>query len=143
MIYSVDTCVLLDVLLPDPSHGLSSKEILKTASEEARLVICSIVYGELSPQFDTQASLDTFLKETAIELLPFTREVLWEAGKAWKEYMLRGGKRRQRIVPDFLIGAFSSLKAEAIITRDEGFYKEHFNLQVHYPSQLYALKKTI
>jgi len=72
--------------------------------------------------------------------VPFTREFLWKGGKAWNEYMLRGGKRKQRIVPDFLIGAFSGLRAHMIITGDEGFCKEQFNLQVHYPSQLDAIR---
>ena len=87
MIYSVDTCVLLDMLLPDPVHGALSREILKKAVKDGKLVICPIVYAELSPQFKTQISLDTFLKETGIEIVPFTREVLWKGGKAWKEYL--------------------------------------------------------
>ncbi len=37
MIYSVDTCVLLDILLPDPVHGIPSREVLKKASENGRL----------------------------------------------------------------------------------------------------------
>jgi len=132
MIYSVDTCVLLDILLPDPVHGVLSREVLKKAAKYGKLVVCPIVYAELSPQFKTQVSLDTFLKETGIEILPFTREILWKGGKAWKEYILRGGKRKERIIPDFLIGAFSSVKTEAIITRDRGFYKEYFQIDTYY-----------
>ena len=133
MIYSVDTCVILDTLLPDPVHGVSSREILKKASRDGTLVICPIVYAELCLQFDTQVSLDTFIKETGMELVPFTREVLWKGGEVWKAYVSRGGKRKDRIIPDFLIGAFSSLKAQAIITRDRDFYGEHFQIKVYYP----------
>ena len=132
MIYSVDTCVLLDVLLPDPVHGILSREALKKATEKGRLAICSIVYAELCPQFDSRTSLDAFLNETGIDVLPFTREVLWKAGREWKSYARRGGKRKDRIIPDFLIGAFSCVKAEAIITRDKGFYKTYFQLNVYY-----------
>jgi len=132
MIYSVDTCVLLDVLLPDPVHGLSSKEALKAASDRGGLAICSIVYAELCPQFDSRTSLDVFLGETGIDVLPFTREILWKAGREWKSYVNGGGKRKERIMPDFLIGAFSCLKAEAIITRDKAFYKAQFQLEVYY-----------
>ena len=46
MIYSVDTCVLLDILLPDPVHGIPSREVLKKASENGKLAVCSIVYNE-------------------------------------------------------------------------------------------------
>ena len=132
MIYSVDTCVLLDILLPDPVHGIPSREILKKASRSGKLAVCPIVYAELCPQFDSRTSLDVFVNETGIDVLPFTREILWKAGREWKAYVGRGGKRKDRIIPDFLIGAFSSVKAEAIITRDKGFYKEHFQLDVFY-----------
>ena len=94
MIYSVDTCALLDILLPDPVHGASSKEVLKKAAKGGKLVVCPIVYSELSPQFENQVSLDTFLKETGIEVLPFTRDILWKGGKAWKDYILRGGNEK-------------------------------------------------
>ncbi|MEJ2588487.1 MAG: type II toxin-antitoxin system VapC family toxin [Deltaproteobacteria bacterium] len=132
MIYSVDTCVLLDVLLPDPIHGIRSRETLKKASENGSLAICSIVYTELCPQFDARTSLDVFLNETGINVLPFTREILWKAGMEWKGYLKRGGQGKDRIIPDFLIGSFSFVKAEAIITRDKSFYKEYFQLDVYY-----------
>ena len=102
------------------------------AAKGGKLVVCPIVYSELSPQFENQVSLDTFLKETGIEVLPFTRDILWKGGKAWKDYILRGGKRKNRIIPDFLIGAFSSVKADAIITRDKGFYKKYFHIDPYY-----------
>ena len=132
MIYSVDSSVLLDMLLPDPTHGISSKEVLNRASEKGKLIICPIVYAELCPQFERQVSLDAFLKETGIRVLPFTRETLWMAGKVWKSYISRGGKKKDRILPDFLIGAFSSIKAGAIITRDKDFYKRIFRIKVSY-----------
>ena len=132
MIYSVDTCVLLDILLPDPVHGIPSREVLKKASENGRLSICSIVYAELCPQFASRTALDVFLNETGIDVFPFTREVLWKAGREWKDYVARGGKRKDRIIPDFLIGAFSSVKADSLITRDKGFYKEYFQIDIFY-----------
>lgn len=133
MIYAVDTCVLLDVLLPDPVHGVSSKDVLNKAAKDGKLVICPIVYAELSPEFKTQDSFDIFLKETGIEILPFSREILWKGGEVWKAYTQKGGKRKDRIIPDFLIGAFSSVKAEAIITRDRDFYKTYFHLDAVTP----------
>jgi len=106
MIYSVDKCVLLDILLSDPDHGVLSKEVLKKPDKDGKLVVCPIVYTELSPQFEIQVSLDTFLKETEIKFFPFIRDVLWKGGKAWKDYILRGGKRKDRIIPESFIGTF-------------------------------------
>jgi len=132
MIFSIDTCVLLDLLLPDPDFGVMSQEKLHEAHERGPLIICPIVYAELCPQFDKQTNLDTFLKETGIRMKPFTSEILWRAGEVWNDYRSRGGKRKDRILPDFLIGAFTSIKAEWIITRDKDFYEKNFSLRVFY-----------
>lgn len=132
MIFSIDTCVMLDMLLPDPDFGVMSKEKLYEANERGKLIICPIVYAELCPQFDKQTNLDTFLKETGISMKPFTSEILWRAGEVWNDYRSRGGKKKNRILPDFLIGAFTSIKAEWIITRDKDFYEKNFSLQVFY-----------
>lgn len=129
MILTIDTCILLDILLPDPKFGASSRELLKKATSRGRLIICDIVYGELSPQFKTKADLDMFLTETDIKIKRCSSEVLWEAGLAWKEYLKRGGKRENRILPDFIIGAFAKQNADSIVTRDDRFYKKHFNLE--------------
>ena len=126
MILAIDTCVLLDVLLPDPKFGETSKEVLKKAQSQGRLIICDIVYAELSPFFREKSLLDIFLDETQIKLKPCRKEVLWEAGKTWKDYLTRGGKRRERILPDFIIGAFAKLNADALITRDKRFYQQFF-----------------
>ena len=132
MTFSIDTCVLLDMLLPDPDFGERSKEILNRANKKGPLIICPIVYAELCPQFEKQTDLDTFLRETGIKMQPFNREMLWMAGEVWNDYRSRGGIRKDRILPDFLIGAFTSIKAESIVTRDKNFYEKNFSLQVYY-----------
>ena len=130
MIFSLDTCILLDILLPDPSFGLASRESLKEADKIGKLVICPIVYAELCPQFSEHVPLTVFLKESNIRMFPLSTKVLWKAGMAWKHYISSGGQRKERILPDFLIGAFSSLKADAMITRDKDFYKTYFDVKI-------------
>ncbi len=127
MILAIDTCVLLDILLPDPQFGASSRELLKRASSMGRLIICDIVYAELSPQFEEKAHLDLFLKEADIKIKHCTPDVLWEAGLAWKKYLKRGGKRENRILPDFVVGAFANQSTDIFVTRDKRFFKKHFS----------------
>ena len=129
MILVIDTCILLDILLPDPQFGASSRELLKRASTTGRMIICDIVYAELSPQFEEKAHLDLFLEETDIKIRHYTPDVLWKAGLAWKEYLNRGGKRENRILPDFIIGAFAENSADIFVTRDKRFFKKHFSLK--------------
>ncbi len=68
MISAIDTCILLDVLLPDPVHLAASKALLDKAGAEGALVICEVVYAELACQFSTQYELDAFLEATGIQI---------------------------------------------------------------------------
>ena len=44
VISAIDTCILLDVLLPDPVHLAASKALLDKATGEGALIICEVVY---------------------------------------------------------------------------------------------------
>jgi PIN domain len=61
MITSIDTNVLLDVLLAKQEFNNASVRALETAASEGSLVICDLVYAELCIHFDTQRECDAFL----------------------------------------------------------------------------------
>jgi predicted nucleic acid-binding protein len=125
MTNAVDTNVLLDVFLPDPDHGRSSLERIESAYAQGALVICTIVYAELVPQFAERSLLDQTLVGMGIQVMEISRDSAFLAGIAWKEYTRRGG-RRDRIITDFLIGAFAEVHADQFLTRDRGFYRQYF-----------------
>ena len=143
---SIDTCILLDLLL-DQNQG--SVEKLKTHQQDRdELVICGLVYGELVPFFkNSKKDIDLFLSEMDISVEDFTKQDYSYAGTTWREYCNRRRFRctacgktiqlscqhchgklsfRQHIISDFLIGAFSDLHADGILTRDYGYYKTYF-----------------
>lgn len=70
MISAIDTNILLDVLIPNQRHCLTSKRLLDEALGEGALVICEVVCGELASQFRSQTRLDIFVQDTGIRLLP-------------------------------------------------------------------------
>ena len=125
MITFIDTNVLLDVFLPDPVWGIKSKNALNIAFEEGSLVINTIIYAELVPQFKTRELLNSTLENIGIRILPVDIETAFYAGKAWKQYRDSGGKR-ERVLSDFLIGAHAVLHADRLLSRDRGFYKKYF-----------------
>jgi predicted nucleic acid-binding protein len=137
VITAVDTSVLLDLLLQDPSFGTRSEEALRKASREGALVICDVVYAELAGLFPSQAALEAFLRETSIQLRPSNPAILWKAGELWRRFCLdrpRHSAIARRILADFLIGAHAMLQAEQLLTRDRDFYHTVFTgLQLSSP----------
>jgi len=149
MITAVDTNVILDLLIPGAPHQEESLKLLKDSLNKGSLVIPEVVYAELSSQFQSRETLDSFLNSTGIQLNAVSKEALWIAGMRWKAYRRQRknsiycsdcGKRatvgcaacgavihfKQHIISDFVIGGFSLVQAQKLLTRDRGFYRTYF-----------------
>ena len=111
--------------MPDPVHGESSSAALERAFHEGSLIVNEIVYAELAPQFRSQRLLNDVLGKLGIQMVVADTQVAFSAGETWNAYRKSGGKR-DRIIADFLIGAHALLKADRLLTRDRGFYKDYF-----------------
>ncbi len=125
MISALDTNVLLDILIPNERFFERSLAAIQHAAQEGSLVICDPVYTELCAQFKSQADCDRFLSENRIAVERVSRLAMWTASVAWHAYRRAGGKR-DRILPDFVIGAHARCQASRLISRDRGAYRQHF-----------------
>ena len=149
MTTAIDTNILLDILIPDSSFQITSKEALEKALSRGRLLVGEIVYAELAVHFPTAEMLQQFLRETGIALVASTPAALEETAVRWKRYLrnrardivcpkcrrpvqcscLHCGESlqfRQRILADFLIGGQALTQADGLLTRDRGFYRNYF-----------------
>lgn len=125
MITAVDTNVLLDLFLSDSPFHSQSRDRLAAAYSGGATIICDVVYAELAPRFPDRASLDAALGDLHIRLSPVDTATAYEAGLRWGRYRRAGGPR-ERILPDFLIGAHALENADTLLTRDRGFYETYF-----------------
>jgi predicted nucleic acid-binding protein len=127
VITSVDTNVLLDVLLPDPAHQASSLARLHLAVQQGPLIISDVVASELGSQFSEASEMELFLKSVSIALFPMSLAAAYDAGQHWRNYLRNRKGARERMVADFMIAAHAVHHADRLLTRDLGFYRRYFN----------------
>lgn len=119
----VDTNVLIDVATEDPRwFEWSSRELARSLG---RLALNPIVYAEFSVHYDTIEEVETVLSELRMARLPIPYEAAFLAGKVFRRYRERGGKRNAPL-PDFFVGAHAAVEELTLLTRDAKRYREYF-----------------
>ena len=104
MITALDSSVLLDVVLEDPTHRDRSLAALRAAHSAGVLVVCPVVWSEVRAALREPKRINEHLGAAGIRFDPFDEECADLAGDLWRAYRTAGG-RREHLVPDFLIGA--------------------------------------
>lgn len=123
----VDTNVLLDVVLDEPTWADWSQRQLEMASLTGPLIINPVIYSELSMAFARIEDLEAVLADGGFELQEIPREALFLAGKVCLEYRRRSRAAVKRnVLADFFIGAHAAVRGMPILTRDIGRYASYF-----------------
>lgn len=121
----VDTNVLVDLAVRDPEWLDWSRSALTKAERIGPLVINPVIFAEFSVRYEHYDEVEALLppEHFAREGLPWA--AAFAAGAAFRKYRKSGGGR-ERVLPDFLIGAHAVIRDYAIVTRDSKGYRSYF-----------------
>ena len=122
---AVDTSVLVDVLTADPRFVDASGLSLAAALGEGDVVVCDAAVAEMHAMLDASDSTMDGIASLGIRYLPVSEPAAVRAGHMQRRFRQRGG-RRERVIADFLIGSHAMMQCGALITRDDGFFRDYF-----------------
>lgn len=121
----VDTNVLIDIAVRDPQWLGWSRGWLAEMRRRGSVVINHIILAEFSLRYDSLDAVDAALPadEFRRESLPWA--AAFAASRAFGVYRRSGGGR-DRILPDFFIGAHAAVRGYAVLTRDVAGFRAYF-----------------
>ncbi len=121
----LDTNVLIDIAVRDAQWLKWSRSKVEEARRRGSVVINPIIFAEFSMRYEAIEDVDAALPSDAFrrEALPF--DAAFAAARAFALYRRRGG-RRDKVLPDFFIGAHAAIRGYPILTRGPGGYQAYF-----------------
>jgi predicted nucleic acid-binding protein len=121
---AVDSSVLFDIVKGAPGAA-AAQAALESALSQGGACVCAVVVAELGRYFASAQDLRDFLADCQIDHDPIDLPSAVEAARIMREYARNKGPR-ERVAPDFLIGAHASQQADALLTTDADFFRHYF-----------------
>jgi len=124
MIPALDSSILFDIV-KGSSCVNKSRLALSDAHQRGVVCVCAPVVARLGRYFPDAKLLPAFLADATIHYSEISREAALAAAKCINGLAVKKGAR-SRGAADFFIGAHARLQADALLTRDAGFYRDYF-----------------
>lgn len=123
---AADSSVLIDLIGgSDESQAAAAASAVRKALHAGPVVLCEVALAELCTSLKGGSDILQHLEDAGITYSSMEPKAALRAGEMQRRYRQRGGNR-SRTVADFLIGAHAMMQCNALITRDDGFYRDYF-----------------
>ncbi len=122
---AVDSSVLFDIVKGAPGAA-AAQAALEAALAQGGVCARAVVVAELGRYFANEQDLLDFLTDCQIDHDPLGMDTALEAARIMRGYARNKGPR-ERVAPDFLIGAHAMRQADALLTCDAVFYRHYFD----------------
>ena len=121
----IDSNILIDILGGDAQWSAPSIDALAACAKRGPVAINDVIYAELAAGFESRKLLDVEIEVFGLVVTRLSRDGLYLAGQAFRQYRLAGGTRTN-VLADFFIGAQASAEGWPILTRDARRYRTYF-----------------
>ncbi len=121
---AVDSSVLFDIVKGAPGAA-AAQAALESALAQGSLCVCAVVVAELGRYFASEQDLLDFLADCQIDHDLMSLDSALEAARIMRSYARNKGPR-ERVAPDFLIGAHAFRQTDGLLTCDAGFFRNYF-----------------
>ena len=105
MTTALDSMVLIDLFQQEPEGAARAATAIDHAIRSGRVVACDVVWAEVAGRFASEETMAEAMAELSVEFDAIGEAAATKAGRMWRSFRQTGGGRRDRIVPDFLVGA--------------------------------------
>ena len=124
MTTAVDSSVLFDIVKGAPGAA-AAQAALEAALAAGSLCACAVIIAELGRYFTGDDALLDFLSDCQIDHDAMNVKTAVGAARIMRAYARNAGPR-ERVAPDFLIGAHAMHQADTLLTTDGGFFRHYF-----------------
>jgi predicted nucleic acid-binding protein len=121
---AVDSSVLFDIVKGAPGAA-AAQAALEAALAHGSLCACAVVVAELGRYFNGNDALLAFLSDCQIDHEAMSLDTALGAAGIMRGYARNKGPR-ERVAPDFLIGAHALYQCDVLLTTDSGFFRNYF-----------------
>lgn len=121
----IDSNVIIDIVDPSSAWKGWARRWMEDARLRGSLVFNVIIAAEVAHEFVSEDRFERVFDRQLWKLEEIPLKAARMAGMAHCDYRLRGGKR-ERTLPDFLIGAHAQVAGHRIVTRDPSGYRSYF-----------------